>query len=135
MPTNVNAIKGNLRAIGKRVLVTDMHFGEQVTRGGIIIAGDDGKQRGIYPRWARVYSKGPENNDPYEKNQWVLIEHGRWTRGMKVDTDDEGEITIHMVDDECILAMADEKPNDHQIGDETANGGSVDINPQDFINA
>jgi hypothetical protein len=31
--------------------------------------------------------------------------------------------------------MADEKPNDHQIGDETANGGSVDINPQDFINA
>ena len=112
-----------------------MHFGEQVTRGGIIIAGDDGKQRGIYPRWARVYSKGPENNDPYEKNQWVLIEHGRWTRGMKVDTDDEGEITIHMVDDECILAMADEKPNDHQIGDETANGGSVDINPQDFINA
>ena len=64
MPTNVNAIKGNLRAIGKRVLVTDMHFGEQVTRGGIIIAGDDGKQRGIDPRWARVYSKGPENNDP-----------------------------------------------------------------------
>lgn len=54
---------------------------------------------------------------------------------MKVETDDEGEITIHMVDDECILAMADEKPNDHQIGDETANGGSVDINPQDFINA
>ena len=42
-----------------------MHFGEQVTQGGIILGNDDGKTRGIYPRWAKVFSKGPENKDEY----------------------------------------------------------------------
>ena len=54
MSSNINAIKGTPRAFGNNVLVTDMHFGEQVTEGGIIIADDDGKTRGIYPRWAKV---------------------------------------------------------------------------------
>ena len=135
MAINLTAIEGSLTPIKDHILVEEMHFGEQKTKSGLIIRNDDGETRGIYPRWGKVYAKGPENKDEYDVGDWILIEHGRWTRGMKVETDDEGEITIHMVDDECILAMADEKPNDHQIGDETANGGSVDINPQDFINA
>ena len=132
MTQNINAIKtGSLRAVGNRVLVTDMNFGEQKTASGLIIGSDDGKERGIYPRWAKVYAKGPKNNDPYEVGEWILIEHGRWTRGMKIETS-EGEIEVRMVEAESILAMADEKPNDVYIGTTTDHGGSVNIRPEDF---
>ena len=87
MTTNLTAIKGNVRAVGDRVLVTDMYFGEQTTKGGIILANDDGKTRGIYPRWGKVHSKGPLNKDPYDVGDWILIEHGRWTRAMKLETE------------------------------------------------
>jgi hypothetical protein len=109
-----------------------MYFGEQKTASGLIIKDDDGTTRGIYPRWAKVYGKGPKNTDPYEIGQWILVEHGRWTRGFKVD-DGEGEKELRMVEAESIIAYADEKPNDLYIGEEFSNGSSTTINPQDFI--
>lgn len=129
---NVNAIKGNPRAIGDRVLVVNMNFGEQKTESGLIISSDDGKERGIYPRWGQVYSKGPKNKDPYDKGDWILITHGRWTRGMKCDTD-EGEITIRMIDVDGILAYSDEKPEGLYIGNEHSDGPAT-IDPGSFIN-
>jgi len=132
MAKNINAIKGNLRAIGKRVLVTDMYFGEQTTKGGIILSDDDGKTRGIYPRWGKVYSKGPENIDDYSVGDWILVEHGRWTRGMKVETD-EGEIEVRMVEEESILAYSDEKPDGVQIGAEYADGEHATVDPSAFM--
>jgi len=131
MATNINTIKGKPRAIGNRVLVTDMHFGEQTTASGLIISSDNGKERGIYPRWAKVYSKGPKNKDPYEIGQWILIEHGRWTRGMNIDTG-EGEMEVRMVETESILAYSDEKPDDLRIGAEHSDG-PVDIDPSAFV--
>ena len=44
---NIDTIKGNLRPIHNRVIVSDMEFGEQTTKGGIIIAADDGNVRGV----------------------------------------------------------------------------------------
>ena len=133
MATNINSIKGTPRAIGNRVLVTDMYFGEQTTESGLIISTDDGKERGIYPRWAKVYSKGPQNNDPYEVGEWILIEHGRWTRGMNIDTGEE-KLELRMVETESILAYSTEKPGGIQLGSETENGGSVTVDPSVFIN-
>jgi co-chaperonin GroES (HSP10) len=133
MALNINTIKGTPRAIGNRVLVTDMHFGEQTTKGGIIISNDDGKTRGIYPRWARVYSKGPENKDEYNVGDWILIEHGRWTRSIKVDTDN-GELEIRMVEAESVLAMSDEKPESVSIGKEYADGEHATVDPSVFAN-
>lgn len=133
MAVNINPIKGTPRAVGNRVLVTDMHFGEQKTTGGIILTNDDGKTRGIYPRWAKVYSKGPQNNDPYEIGHWILVEHGRWTRGFDVETPDGANIIIRMVETESILAYSEEKPDSVQIGAEYSNGSGVDIKPEDFM--
>lgn len=131
MPS-LNPVKGKPRAVGNRVLVTDMYFGEQKTASGLIIKDDDGTTRGIYPRWGKVYSKGPSNKDPYEIGQWILIEHGRWTRAFTVD-DGEGEKEVRMVETESILAYSDEKPSGVNIGQEYGNGDSANINPQDFI--
>ena len=133
MAINLNTIKGIPRAVGNRVLVTDMHFGEQVTASGLIVASDDGKTRGIYPRWAKVYSKGPDNKDEYNIGQWILVEHGRWTRGMLVN-DGDGEKEIRMVESESILAYSDEKPDGLVIGSEYADGEHATIDPGSFVN-
>jgi|TARA_B110000305_G_C19028045_1_gene442463 co-chaperonin GroES (HSP10) len=131
-----NAIKtSNLRAINDRVLVTDMDFGDQVTKGGIIIKSDDGETRGIYPRWGKVFSKGPKNVDLYEVGQWILVEHGRWTRGINIDLENgTDEFTVRMVEAESVLGWSEEKPDDIRIGDEIDLSGDS-ARPEDFVNA
>ena len=133
MAQNLNAIKGTPRAFGNNVLVTDIHFGEQTTAGGIIIGDDDGTTRGIYPRWGKVYDKGPDNKDQFQIGDWILIMHGRWTRGVKVETP-EGEITIRKVELESVLATRTEKPESLQLGTEYSDGEHATIDPSSFIN-
>jgi hypothetical protein len=132
MASNINAIKGNPTAVGNRVLVTDMHFGEQTTASGLIIKNDDGTTRGIYPRWAKVFDKGPRNDDPYNVGEWILVEHGRWTRGVTVDTD-KGEIEIRMVEAESVLAYSEEKPEGHQLGAEYSDNQHATVDPTSFV--
>ena len=132
MSINLNAVKGTLRAVGNRVLVTDMYFGEQTTKSGLIINSDDGKTRGIYPRWAKVYDKGPDNKEDYQIGDWILVEHGRWTRGMKVENNGQ-EVEIRMVESESILAMSNEKPSGLQIGAEYTDGQTATIDPSSFM--
>ena len=133
MALNLNAIEGSLRAIGNRVLVTDMHFGEQTTKGGLIIKDDNGSTRGIYPRWGKVYAKGPDNVDEYSVGDWILIEHGRWTRSILLNNNGE-EQEVRMVETESILAYSDTKPAGLQIGKEYADGEHATIDPSSFIN-
>ena len=134
MALNLNTIKGSLKPIGNRVIVSDMYFGEQKTKSGLILRNDDGQTRGIYPRWGRVHSKGPDNTDNYQVGDWVLVEHGRWTRGVSID-EGNGEIELRMVEAESILAYSDEKPDGVQIGAEYADGEHATIDPGSFINA
>lgn len=113
----MSKVKGRLRPLKDKVLVHNMHFGEQRSSGGIVILGDDGKDRGIYPRWGQVFAKGPENKEPFEVGHWILIEHGRWTRGITYEQEDGEETVIRMVDNKCILMWAKEKPGGVQISD------------------
>jgi len=133
MSSNINAVKGTPRAFGDNVLVTDMHFGEQVTESGIILSNDDGTTRGIYPRWAKVYDKGSDNKDEFQVGDWILVMHGRWTRSVKVETP-IGELEIRKVELESILATSTEKPDGIQIGAEYADGEHASVDPSSFIN-
>lgn len=108
---NINAWKiSSLRPLNDGVIVIDMNFGEQKSRGGLVLLSDDGKTHGIHPRWAKVYAVGPEQKD-VKVGQWVLMEHGRWTRGIKIE-DDEGEKIIRKVDTKCMMMVSDEEPSD-----------------------
>lgn len=101
------------------VIVTDMNFGQRVLSSGIIVASDDGKGRGIRPRWGQVYAVGPEQKD-IEVGDWILVTHGRWTRGVKIEESDTGKIhTIRKVDLKDILAVSVDKecPSDDTMGD------------------
>ena len=129
----MKSFEGTAEPVGTRVLIKNMHFGEQKTASGLVIVDDDGTTRGIYPRWGQVHSKGPRNNDIYDVGDWILIEHGRWTRAMKLETEDGEELEVRMVDAECILAMAEEKPDEVQIGSEYADGEHATIDPSSFV--
>lgn len=110
-PYDVKHIK--IRAIQDDVIVCDMDFGEITTSSGIVLRSDDGKTHGIKPRWGRVYKIGPRQTD-VKVGQWILIEHGRWTRKIKID-DGESEKEIQKVDVSAILAVSDEPPSVNDI--------------------
>ena len=97
------------------VIVCDMKFEERISQGGIIIPNDDMKNSGIRPRWAKVYAVGSEQKD-IKVGQYVLIAHGRWTRGVKIE-DNEGEKVIRKVDNNDILLVSDEPVNDQTMSD------------------
>ena len=104
------------RAIHDRIVVKDLAVGDQVTKGGIIIPTDDAKERGIRARWAQVYSVGPEQKmlSAEDIGKWVLIDHGRWTRGISGTVDNE-DIVIRMVDPKDVLAISDTKPQQYDL--------------------
>jgi hypothetical protein len=96
-----------------KVLVTNIESGNKLTRSGIIIPDDDGKERGIRPRWAQVYAVGREITD-LVPGQWILISHGRWTRGVDLNTPD-GKVTLRQVDyPEAIMLVCDDDPLSHE---------------------
>lgn len=114
VPLKLNSVT----ALGDSVLVVDMEFKERLTSGGIIVPNDDMKSSGIRPRWAKVYSVGPEQKD-IKVGQYILVSHGRWTRGIKIE-DTEGEKTIRKVDINDVLLVSDEPVKDETMGDKVS---------------
>ena len=111
---NLTEVIMKLTPIHDKVIVTDLERGEQKTKAGMIIMDDStvaAGERGIRPRWARVYAVGPEQKD-VSVGEWILLEHGRWTLGQDL-TDENSETTrIWLADHEAILPVADEVPSE-----------------------
>jgi hypothetical protein len=102
-------IDGEIKPLRNSIIVTDMTFEGRQLSSGIVLLGDDGKTDGIRPRWARVYATGPEQSD-VRVGQWVLIEHGRWSRGLKILKENQ-ELTIRRADPEAIIFVTDNQPD------------------------
>ena len=98
-----------IKPLHDHVIVTEMNFKDRTLSSGIVLLGDDAKTAGIRPRWAQVYAVGPDQKD-VAVGQWILVEHGRWTRGSEVEIDGE-EMTIRRIDANAILMVSDEAPN------------------------
>lgn len=96
-----------VKAFGDKVIVTDLQHGVKKTNTGIYIPDDNGKLHGIHPRWAKVYDVGEKRTD-VKKGQWVLCDHGKWSRGFMAE-DEEGNIRTYwyLVDYDTILAVSD----------------------------
>ena len=107
----MNVVKGKLKPIRNNVFVSDMDFDMRVSAGGIVLPSDDGKVEGVRARWGKVFAVGREQTD-VQVGEWVLVEHGRWTRSINIEDADGNEVVIRRVDTDCILATADERPND-----------------------
>lgn len=109
-------VKGSIQPLRDNVIVEEMKFGIQTTSKGLIIPSDDGANHGIKPRWGKVHAVGPDQND-VAVGQYILVEHGRWSRGIElVDPISGEEKTIRLVDKNSILLVSDEPSSDVTVG-------------------
>lgn len=127
----MNVVEGTIRPLNDNILVVDMNFEEMKTASGIVIQSDDGKAHGVKPRWCKIWATGPKQHD-VKVGEWILVEHGRWTRGVTVRENGK-EILIRRVENISVLCSADEKPNDVYIGQEHNTSNPVTSRPEDFM--
>lgn len=104
-------VKGKIVPLRDNILVSNMQFEMERTASGIYVPGDNGKTQGIRPRWGKVWAVGTEQKD-VSVGEWVLVEHGRWTRTIEIEDNDGSTLEIRMVDKNAIMATADECPSD-----------------------
>jgi co-chaperonin GroES (HSP10) len=109
----MNRVAGKITPICDNVLITDMEFGERKL-GMIVLPSDDGKSEGVRHRWGRVWAVGPDQKD-IEVGNWILLEHGRWSRGITVADEDGTEIIVRRADTNAILMVSDGKPDEKYL--------------------
>ena len=108
--TQANDIMAKITPLHRNIILVNMEKGSRKTVGGVILADDNGKDEGIRPRWAQVYSVGPENND-VQAGQWVLMQHGRWTTECHwVDPETKDTFKYWLGDPDGILGVQSEVP-------------------------
>lgn len=105
----------SIRALHDWVLVSDMNFDERTTESGIILRSLDKKLEGIHPRWGCVYAIGDKQSD-IKIGQYILIKHGRWTRGVTIEEESGHVTTIRRVDPADILLVSNEPMLDETVG-------------------
>ena len=103
-----------IRPLRERILAELMGLDQRVTASGIIIQSENGKDRGIRPRWAKVVLVG-EGIDWVEPGQYVLVAHGRWSRQFECEHNGEKLKLVHLDNKECLI-VTDEKPVDDFVG-------------------
>lgn len=125
----MTTITGKLTPLRDKVFVTDMNFGEERTKAGLILISDNGKGEGVHPRWCRVWAIGPEQID-VQVGDWLLVEHGRWTRTVKYQTEDDATIELRVVDNKGIMGISDVPPTGADVvrNVAAAAGGNFNFN-------
>lgn len=84
-------------------------YGLKKTAGGVLMPDEDATTNAIRPRWFEVTHVGADNRD-VKVGDYVLVEHGRWGRGMDLEkTSKKADLYFH-IDGESILGVADENP-------------------------
>ena len=116
-------VEHDIKPLKKRVLVSDMHFGETKTKGGIILSDDDGSEGGIHPRWGKVYAIGDQQED-VKVGEWVMVAHGRWSRGFKIKKKGV-ELEVRMIDENDILLVSEDEPDQNRMQAGYVNTGGM----------
>lgn len=115
---NKNTIKADhFQPIKNNVFVTDIEGGSlTVTAGGIIRTDDNGKDRGIRPRWGRIWAIGPDVYD-IEVGEWVFIEHARWTNAIDLALPN-GKVRVWKIDwPNAVLLATQDDPRERRLED------------------
>tara|TARA_B000000609_G_scaffold143142_1_gene123021 strand:- start:80 stop:409 length:330 start_codon:yes stop_codon:yes gene_type:complete len=95
-----------IKPLRGKVLAELVDKGERVTKAGVILMDDDGKDEGVRPRWFKCEAIGDDVHD-IKVGEWILVEHGRWTREIRGD---KGKIITRMVEAKSVLATSDVEP-------------------------
>lgn len=99
-----------LRPLGDKIIAKMIDRpGEKITAGGLIIQETDGTETAIRPRWFEITHVGPKQTE-FTIGQFILVEHGRWTRGVDFFETGKQEDAVYHVDNNSILGTCDERP-------------------------
>jgi co-chaperonin GroES (HSP10) len=118
----MSKITGTLTPLHDKVILCDMNFGGMVTAGGLFIPSTDAKRSGVIPRWGKVFAVGPEQKD-VKVGEWVLMEHGRWSRTFEYENKD-GSITELRLADLNGMMLASDQPITETMVSASADAGS-----------
>lgn len=111
---SLTTIYGDLKPLPNDILVVDMEQGASITKSGLMLLDDSvASVENIKPRWARVYKVGKNIRD-ISPGQWILIEHGRWSYGINLETGTE-KLYVQKIDIKSILMTAEKYPGDTRI--------------------
>lgn len=97
----------NLTPLPGKILVDEIDTGERV-HNGVIRLSDNMKESGIRPRWCRVF-KVAQDIDFVQPGQWILVDHGRWSRGIPVTIEGIRK-NIRVVENHSISLVSDVNP-------------------------
>ena len=103
-----------IRPLRERVLAELLGLDQRVTASGIIIQSENGKDRGVRPRWAKVHLVG-EGIDWVQPGQYVLVAHGRWSRQFECEHNGQKLKLVHLDNKECLI-VTDEETMDDFVG-------------------
>jgi len=109
-----NRIKADaFRPLKDNVFVTDLDRGPHQTVGGILIPDDNMSERGVRPRWGRVWCIGPDVTG-IAVGEWVFVEHGRWTNEIEFELP-EGVVRTWRIEwPKAVLLASDVDPREHR---------------------
>ena len=102
------------RPLKNNVFVTDLDSGPHQTAGGILLPDDNMTDRGVHPRWGRVWCIGPDVKD-LSVGEWVYIEHARWTNAIELELPDRVVRMWRVEWPEAVLLAADRDPRLEQV--------------------
>ncbi|AXH72550.1 MAG: hypothetical protein [Caudoviricetes sp.] len=90
-------VKGEVVPLDDDILAIEMETGLHKMASGIILPDDNGKNRGIRPRWCKIFKIG-KNVTEVQEGDMALVEHGRWTYRHLVEIENEDGSTreIHL---------------------------------------
>jgi hypothetical protein len=104
-------VEGTIIPLRNMIIASDMEFGDEVLKSGILIPSDNRKSRGIRPRWCKVYAVGPEQKD-IKISQWICVEHGRWGRTIELDVGADAPLELRVIDPDAVMLISNELPDD-----------------------
>lgn len=114
MTTRIQA--ESFRPLKSNVFVTDLDSGPHKTSGGILLPDDNMSERGIRPRWGRVYCVGPAITEVRPGN-WIYVEHARWTTAIELELP-TGVVCMWRVDwPNAVLLVSDSDPREYRTVD------------------
>lgn len=83
--------------------------GTKTTTGGVIVVEHNMTDSAIRPRWFEVTHVGPDQKD-VSVGQYVLMPHGRWSRGIDVDGTHRVEDFLFLLDHNDMMGVQDVNP-------------------------
>ena len=105
----------HLKSLHNTLLVKNFQYGERKLTSGLIVADDDMQAHGIHPRWGEVFAVGKKITD-IKVGDFILISHGRWTRGFKVTVNKETFLARH-IDTSAVLCVTKTPPIEYTLSD------------------